>query len=176
VQLGLCAALAAGAKQEGLVMAVALVGVQLGRRFWRGPRPELASSAALLAPPALVIAYSWWRVAQHHLLQSYDKGLPTFDRLVVALGAIAKELVAPAWHGLALLLLALPLLLVVPRLRPFVAVAGLHLAAYLASCAGQDTDTRLLVVTTFTRIVLQLFPATVAAMAVALFAERRDDA
>jgi hypothetical protein len=176
VQLGLCAALAAGAKQEGLVMAVALVGVQLSRWFWRGPRPGLASAAALLAAPALVIAYSWWRVAQHHLLQSYDKGLPTFDRLVVALGAIAKELVAPAWHGLALLLLALPLLLVVPRLRPFVAVAGLHVAAYLASCAGQDTDTRLLVVTTFTRIVLQLFPATIAAMAVALFAERRDDA
>ncbi|HET9769233.1 MAG TPA: hypothetical protein VFS60_20485, partial [Thermoanaerobaculia bacterium] len=173
VQLGLCAALAAGAKQEGVVMAVALVGVQLGRRVWRGPRPGFASLAALLAPSALVIAYSWWRVAQHHLLQSYDKGLPTWDRFVVTLGAIAKELVAPAWHGLALLLLALPLMLVVPRLRPFVAVAGLHLAAYLAGCAGQDTDTRLLVVTTFTRIVLQLFPATVAAMAVAAFAERR---
>ena len=172
VQLGLCAALAAGAKQEGLVMAVALVGVQLGRRFWRGPRPGLASSAALLAPPALVIAYSWWRVAHHHLLQSYDKGLPTWDRLVVALSAVAKELVAPAWHGLALLVLALPLLLVVPRLRPFVAVAGLHVAAYLMSCAGQDTDTRLLVVTTFTRIVLQLFPATVAAGAIGLFATR----
>jgi hypothetical protein len=151
-------------------MAAALVVVQLGRRILRRTRPSARGLAALLAPPALVVAYTWWRIAQHHLLQSYDKGLPSWDRLVVALAAIATELVAPAWHGLALLVLALPLLLRVPRLRPFVAVAGLHVAAYLASCAGQDTDTRLLVVTTFSRIVLQVFPATVAAIAVAVFA------
>lgn len=172
VQLGLCAALAAGAKQEGLVIAVGLVAVQLSRWFWRGRRPSLPGSAALLLPSTLVVSYSWWRIAQHHLLQEYDKGLPAWNRLVVALGVVAKELLAPSWHGFALLLLGLPLLLLVPRLRPFVAVAGLHLAAYLASCAGQDTDTRLLVVTTFTRIVLQLFPATVAAIAIALFAAR----
>ena len=175
VQLGICAALAVGAKQEGLAMAVALVAVQLSRRIWRRSRPGGRGLAALLAPPALVVAYTWWRIAQHDLLQSYDKGLPTWDRFVVALTVIAKELGAPAWHGLALLLLALPLLLLVPRLRPFVAVAGLHLAGYLASCAGQDTDTRLLVVTTFTRIVLQVFPATAAAIAVALFAPPRED-
>ena len=176
VQLGICAALAAGAKQEGLVMAVALVAVQLSRWFWRGRRPTLSVLAALVAPPVLVVAYTWWRIAQHHLLQSYDKGVPGWGRLVVATGAIGRQLLAPSWHGLALLLLALPLLLLAPRLRPFVAVAGLHLAAYLASCAGQDADTRLLVVTTFTRIVLQLFPATVAAIAVATFGERRDEA
>src|SRR6185436_1259994 len=169
VQLGLCAALAAGAKQEGLVMAAALVAVQLGRRVLRRAWPDARGLTALLGPPALVVSYTWWRIAQHHLLQSYDKGLPSWDRLVVTLGVIAHELVAQAWHGLALLLLALPLLLLVPRLRPFAAVAGLHLAAYLASCAGQDTNTQLLVVTTFSRIVLQVFPATVAAMALAVF-------
>jgi len=172
LQLGLCAALAAGAKQEGLVIAVGLVAVQLSRWFWRGRRPALAGFAALVVPAMLVVGYSWWRIAQHHLLQEYDKGLPAWNRLLVTLGVVAKQLLAPSWHGLALLLLALPLLLFVPRLRPFVAVAGLHLAAYLASCAGQDTDTRLLVVTTFTRIVLQLFPATLAAIAIALFAAR----
>jgi len=172
-QLGICAALAAGAKQEGLVMAAAFVAVALARHLRRRRRPRAFGLAALLGPPALVVAYTWWRIGQHHLLQSYDKGLPAWDRLLVAVAAIARELVAPAWHGLALLVLALPLLLFVPRLRPFVAVAGLHLAAYLASCAGQDTDTRLLVVTTFSRIVLQLFPATVAALAVAAFVPQR---
>jgi hypothetical protein len=172
VQIGLCAGLAAASKQEGLVMAVGLVAVQLSRSFWRGRRPSARGLAALLLPAILVVAYSWWRIAQHHLLQAYDKGLPTWSRLLATLALVAKELLAPSWHGLALLLLALPLLLLDPRLRPFVAVAGLHLAAYLASCAGQDTNTQLLVVTTFTRIVLQLFPATVAALAVAIFAAR----
>jgi hypothetical protein len=171
-QIGLCAALAAGTKQEGLVMAVALVAVHLSRWLWRGRRPSSPGFVALLLPPMLVAGYSWWRIAQHHLLQQYDKGLPTWARLVATLELVAKELVAPSWHGLALLLLALPLLLLVPRLRPFVAVAGLHLAAYVASCAGQVTDTWLLVVTTFTRIALQLFPATAAAIAIALFAKR----
>jgi len=115
VQLGLCAALAAGVKQEGLVIAVGLVAVQLSRWFWRGPRPSYRGLAALLLPPMLVVGYSWWRIAQHHLLQEYDKGLPAWNRLVVALRVVAKELLAPSWHGLALLLLALPLLLFVPR-------------------------------------------------------------
>ncbi|HEV8238125.1 MAG TPA: hypothetical protein VGS57_02010 [Thermoanaerobaculia bacterium] len=171
VQIGLCAALAGASKQEGLVMAVGLVAVQLSRWFWHGRRPRPAGSAALLVPPMLIVGYSWWRIAQHHLLQSYDKGLPIPSRLVATLRIVAEQLLAPEWHGFALLLLVLPLLLLVPRLRPFVAVALLHLAGYLASCAGQDTDTRLLVVTTFTRIVLQIFPATIAAMAVALFAD-----
>ena len=174
VQLGLCAALAAGAKLVGLVMAVGLVAVQLSRWFWRGRRPPAASFGALVVPALLVVGYSWWRIAEYRLLQSYDKGLPEWDRLVATLGLVARQLAAPEWHGLALLLLALPLLLLAPRLRPFVAVAGLHLAAYLTNCAGQDTDTWLLVVTTFMRIVLQLFPATVAAIAVALFAEREE--
>jgi hypothetical protein len=174
-QLGICAALAAGAKQEGLVMAAALVVVGLARHLRRRRRPGTAALVALLGPPALVVAYTWWRIGHHHLLQTYDKGLPAPDRLLVAVAAIARELVGPEWHGLALLLLALPLLLLAPRLRPFVAVSAAHLLAYLASCAGQDTDTRLLVVTTFSRIVLQLFPATVAAMAVAVFAPAREN-
>lgn len=176
VQTGLCAALAAGAKQEGLVMAVALVAVQLSRWFWRGRRPSAPGLAALVLPPMSVVTYSWWRIAQHHLLQAYDKGLPTWARTIATLRLVAKELLAPSWHGLALLLLALPLLLLVPRLRPFVAVAGLHLAGYLASCAGQNTNTELLVVTTFTRIALQLFPATVAATAIAVFGTRETTA
>lgn len=169
-QLGLCAALAAASKQEGLTLAVFLVAVQLSRWFWRGRRPSARGFAALIVPPALVVAYTWWRIAHHHLLQSYDKGLPTVERLLATLRVVAEELVAPEWYGFSLLLLALPVLLLVPRLRPFAAVACLQLAAYVASCAGQDTDTRLLVVTTFTRFVLQLWPATVAAIAVALWA------
>jgi hypothetical protein len=172
-QLGLCAGLAAAAKQEGLVLAVLLVAVQLSRRLWRGRRPDPRGLAALLGPPVLVLAYSWWRIAQHQLLQSYDKGLPTVQRLLTTLRVVAEELVAPEWYGLSLLLLVLPLLLALPRLRPFATIACLQLAAYVASCAGQDADTRLLVVTTFTRLVLQLWPATVAAAAVALFGVAR---
>lgn len=174
-QLALCAALAAASKQEGLTLAIFLAAVQLSRWFWRGRRPGPRGFTLLLVAPTLVVAYTWWRIAHHHLLQSYDKGLPTLHRLLATLRLVAEEIVAPEWYGLSLLLLALPVLLFAPRLRPFAAVACLQLAAYVASCAGQDTDTRLLVVTTFTRFVLQLWPATVAAIAVALFASPRDE-
>ncbi len=101
------------------------------------------------------------------MLQTYDKGLPSWERLRIALPSLAANFLPRAWYGLPLALLALPLLLAVPRLRPFVTVVGLQLAAYLASCSGQPADTALLIVTTLSRFELQLLPATVAAIAVA---------
>jgi hypothetical protein len=177
LQLGLCAALAAASKQEGLVMAAMLVVAQLVRR-WRARAPiGWLGGGGLVVLPASVVACHAIRVAQHHLFQHYDKAAPSPARLGAVLHAMGNELVSPVWSGLALLLLVLPLLVLAPRLRPFVAVAGLHLLAYVVVCAGQPSDEQasFLVLTTFTRIVLQLLPATLAGAAVAWLGGQRDE-
>jgi hypothetical protein len=176
LQLGLCAALAVASKQEGVVMAAALVAVQLVRhRRTRLPIGWL-SGAALVALPASIFAYHAARVAQHHLLQPYDKAVPSAARIGAVLLAMGNSLVSPVWSGLALLLLVLPFLVLARPLRPFVAVASLQLFAYVVVCAGQPSDEQasFLVLTTFTRIVLQLLPATLAAAAVAWLGTPRE--
>ena len=124
-----------------------------------------------MVPAAVTIG--WWaaRVAQHGLYQTFDKGVPTLAGLVAALPSMGTAMRVGSWHELSWLLLLLPALLAVRRMRPFVAVAAAQGALYLASYAAAKGDVWLLVMTTLPRFVLHLLPATAAAAAVAWLGE-----
>lgn len=172
LRLGLCAALAAGAKIEGLPLAVSLVLVQLVRHARRRQRPGAGAIAALVLPLALVVGPWVWGVGRHGLFQPDNAGSASVRRLVAVVPAIAQAANTGTWHGLPYLLLLIPLLVATaPRLRAFATVALLQLAFYLWTYAASPLDdVGFLVLTSFPRLLLHLVPATIAAAAIAWLA------
>ncbi len=168
-QLGLGAALAAGSKIEGVVLAAALVGVLWllrGRRLTLG---VLWRSAAL---PAAVVLPWLLTALRHDLFVDYDAGGPSFRRLPAVASALGEVLLVPELAGFsALVWLPLPLLLS-RRARAFAAVASLQLAFYLYVYLSAAADHLFYVTTTLPRLALHLVPAAVVAAAAALWGER----
>ena len=169
--VGLAAALAAGAKIEGVVLAVLLVAARLaGRRGPDGGGARARAAAALrrlprlALPPALVVLP--WAVAnlRHGLFQGANTGSWDSGRLEVVAGAVVEALATPEWHGLAWTVAASPALLVARRTRAAGAVLALQLAFYLAVYLTAPVDTRFYVLSSLPRLLFPLLPGLLVAL------------
>ena len=117
-EIGIAAAFAAASKIEGMPLAAFLVGVQLLRRREMG-------AALRLGLPTAVVAIPWAvRTFHHGLYQDFNTGTFDLARAPQVFHGLV-QVSGLSWHGLTLVLLALPLLLLVRRTRPAAAVASL---------------------------------------------------
>ncbi|HEX2252260.1 MAG TPA: hypothetical protein VHQ65_03220 [Thermoanaerobaculia bacterium] len=188
LQVGAAAALAAGAKIEGVPLAAVLVTVHLLRvaapagpaagaatgRPAAGPRLGRLLRAApwVLVPPALGVGPWLAGNLRHGLFQSTNTGTWDADRL----GAVAAGLVTTfgtaEWHGLPWLLLLLPVLVAVRRTRALAAVLALQLVLYVGIYLTAPVDTRFYVLSSFPRLAFHLLPPLLVALAVLLVPPR----
>lgn len=165
--LGIAAAFAAASKIEGVVLAVALCVAHLVR-LRREERLAPAAAARSVLPALLVIG-PWLGINwAHGLFQATNSGPLEPGRWPVVLEALGSALTVRSWHGLSVLVLATPLLLVPRRTRALAAVVLVQLGFYLWVYFTMAGDVGLLVRLSFPRLLLPLLPAVVVASAVAL--------
>jgi hypothetical protein len=167
-QVGLAAGLAAASKIEGAPFALILAGTQLLRHILADRRLEVRAALRLCLPAAAVGLPWLLRVFHHRLFLGSNSGPFDLARAEVILPALAEALGDPAWHGLSLLVLLGPALLLVRRTRPVAAVATLQLLFYLYVYFTAPVETRYYVLTSFSRLLFHLIPALVVAGGVAL--------
>jgi hypothetical protein len=167
-QIGVAAGFAVASKIEGAPFALILAGTQLLRHLISERRVDLRAALRLGLPAAAVGAPWLLRVFHHRLFLGSNSGPFDLDRAHVILPALAEALAAPAWHGLSLLVLLGPVLLLVRRVRPVAVVATLQLLFYLYVYFTAPVETRYYVLTSFARLIFHLIPALVVAGAVAL--------
>ncbi len=165
--LGWVAAFAAAAKIEGMALAAWLVAVHLLRRSWHagGLPPRLPRILARLLLPGLAVAGLWaWQVTAHGLFQPANAGPLDLGRAAVVFPELWKSLLTVNWHGVSFCLLALPLLLAVPRARPIAAVCCLQLAFYVYVYLSATVDPREYVATSAARLYFHLVPTALAVL------------
>lgn len=166
-QIGIAAGFAAASKIEGLPCAALLAATQLARHV-RAERRLDGRAALRLGLPAAAVGAPWLlQVVRHHLFLGSNSGPFDLARAEVIVPALLAALSQPAWHGLSLLLLLGPVLLLPRRTRPVAAVAMLQLLFYLYVYFTAPVETRYYVLTSFSRLVFQLIPALLVAGAVA---------
>jgi hypothetical protein len=171
-QVGLAAALAAAAKIEGVVLAALLVAVQIARRSRAGHRPAWGAAARAGLPVALVVLpwlYGCWR----YELRSTAAGSLDLGQLPLVAEFLGRQLFLPAWFGMAVLLLLLPLLLVSRELRALGMVVAGQLGFYVYTYLSAPFEPGYYILSTFPRLVLHLLPAVVAGAMVGLVSRRR---
>lgn len=155
VEIGIAAAFAAASKMEGMPLAAFLAGVQLLRRRDR-------RSALWLGLPTALVSIPWMvRTFGYHLYQKYNTGAVEPGRAVVIFRSLAQATFGEDWHGLPLVLLAVPLLLLLRRTRPVATVAALQLLFYLWIFFSADVGTEFQVISAFPRLAMQLMPAVI---------------
>ncbi|HWM91778.1 MAG TPA: hypothetical protein VN493_13520 [Thermoanaerobaculia bacterium] len=169
LEVGFAAAFAAASKIEGMPLAVFLAGVQLLRRVL-GERRINPVAALRLALPTAAVAILWAaRTFVHGLYQKFNTGAFDPGRAPEVLRGLAEVSAwKESWHGLTLLLLLLPLLLLPRRTRPAAAVATLQLLFYLWIYFSAAVDTEYQVISSFQRLAMHLIPAVVVLGTVAL--------
>lgn len=173
LRLGFAAALAAGAKLEGLPLAAILIGLWLVRGLrdrleggWEGlGRKGLAGLlgplAAAALPAALVIAPWLWGVQRHGLLSPNHPGGFDPARVAAVMGAVAEGLGTREWHGFGWLAVALiPVLLAARRGRWIGLACALQLAFYLWVYLASSFEPRFYVLSSLPRLLFHLVPAT----------------
>lgn len=166
-QVGIAAAFAAASKIEGAPFAVILAGTQFLRHALHERRLD-GRVALRLGLPAAAVGVPWLlRVVRHGLFLDTNSGPFDAAQAKVIFPALIEALADPAWHGLSLLVLLGPVLLLVRRIRAVAAVATLQLLFYLYVYFTAPVEPRYYVVTSFSRLVLHLIPALVVAGAVA---------
>jgi len=162
MEVGIAAAFAAASKIEGMPLAVLLAAAQLVRGI-AGRRRIEPGSLVRLGLPTVLVAIPWAiRTFGHGLYQRFNTG--TFDpgRSPQVLRGLAEASAwKEGWHGLTLLLLVLPLLLLPRRTRPAAAVASLQLLFYLWIYFSAGVDTEYQVISSFQRLAMHLIPAVV---------------
>jgi hypothetical protein len=174
LQLGLCAAVAAAAKMEGVPLAAWLVGVQLVRHLRVGRRRALASLPRLVLPVAAVVLPWGLRVLHHSLYQQFNSGPLVPHRALLAAPALVQSMAVSSWQGMTLgLLLLPPLLLARGPLRPFAIVLALQAMLYGWQYLTAPVDTHFLVLSTFPRLALHLLPSVLVAAALVWLGDRR---
>jgi hypothetical protein len=162
-EIGIAAAFAAASKIEGMPLAAFLAGVQLLRRR------ELRAALRLGLPTAIVAGLWALRTFRHGLYQAFNSGAFDLRRVPEVLrGLMEVAGWKESWHGLTLVLLAVPLLLLPRRTRAAGAVLSLQLAFYLWTYVSSAVDPGFQVISSFPRLAMHLFPAVVVAGAVAL--------
>ena len=162
-EVGIAAAFAAASKIEGMPLAFFLVGVQFLKRREIG-------AALQLGVPMAAVAGTWAiQTFRHGLYQPFNTGTFDLGRAPEVLrGLIEVAGWKESWHGLTLVLLAVPLLLLPRRTRAAGAVISLQLLFYLWTYFSSAVDTEYQVVASFPRLAMHLFPSVVMAGAVAL--------
>lgn len=165
-QIGIAAGFAAASKIEGAPFALILTGTQLLRRIFAERRLDWRAALRLGLPAAAVGAPWLVRVFHHRLFLGSNSGPFEWKRSEVIFPALAEALADPAWHGLSLLVLLGPVLLLVRRTRPVGAVATLQLLFYLYVYFTAPVETRYYVLTSFSRLIFHLIPALLVAGAV----------
>lgn len=182
LRVGLAAALAAGAKIEGVPLAAFLVAV----RWWKvGGVPRwgtlrrqtvsLLRRAPRLALPLLLVAGPW--VAQclrHGLFQSANTGSFDIARWSEIQPAAQQVMNLPEWHRLPWLLLLLPLLLLVRRLRPAALLLHLQAAFYLFVYLTAPVDTDFYVLSSLPRLLFHLVVPAVVLLVVGVTTVRNE--
>ncbi|HEV8581201.1 MAG TPA: hypothetical protein VGX68_19215 [Thermoanaerobaculia bacterium] len=163
-QIGIAAAFAAAAKEEGVPLAAILVSVQLGRRVWAERRLAPAAAARTALPAAAVILPWLGRTVHHHLFQPFNSGPFRLARAGEILAAVMEAMSTRAWHGFAAAALLPPLLLLLRRTRAFAAVATLQLLFYVyVYFTIRLDDLRFFILANFARLAFHLVPASLVA-------------
>lgn len=168
-QIGVIAAFAAASKMEGMPLAVFLILVQWGRHVWIERRLHLGPALRTGLPAAVVILPWLARTAHHHLFLQINSGSFTPSRAGVIFSTVLEIFRAPYWHGFLPAMFLPPLLLASRRTRPFALVAMLQLLFYFyVYFTIQAADqTRLFILSNFSRLGYHLIPACLVAVLVA---------
>lgn len=175
LEVGIAAAFAAASKMEGMPLAVFLLGIQFLRGVARWRRIDFRS-AIRLGLPAAAVALLWAiRTFRHGLYQQFNTGAFDPGRAPQVLRGLAEASSwTESWHGLTLLLLALPLLFLPRRTRPAAIVISLQFLFYLWIYFSAAVDTEYQVISSFQRLAMHLVPAVIVAGAVSLGEEGRE--
>jgi len=162
-EVGIAAAFAAASKMEGMPLAAFLVAVQLLRRRETG-------AALRLGLPMAAVAGTWAiQTFRHGLYQKFNSGTFDLGQAPEVLRGLAETVSwQESWHGLILVLLAAPLLLLPRRTRGAGAVISLQLLFYLWTYLSSAVGAEYHVIASFPRLAMHLFPALVVAGTVAL--------
>lgn len=170
--LGGVAALAAGAKLEGLVLAAALV-VAFGLTR-PGARPaDRLRAIALAALPVLLVVLPWcWFNAQHGIDSTVARGPLSLDHLGTVVSTLPEALGLPEWHGFGWLLLALPLL-VVPKATRVIALVclaqlGFYVLVYLSLPFPEPEQVAGFIRSNAGRLAFHVLPTVIVACGVAI--------
>jgi hypothetical protein len=168
--VGMAAALAAGAKIEGVPLALLLLVLRLVADGGAAPAGAVAGWPAravstlrrlprLAGPPALVVAPWLVTCLRHGLFRETNGGDFQLAHFGTVAGAALEVFNLPEWHGLPWLLVLLPPLLLSRRLRPAAALllvqGGFYLYVYLAA----PVDTEFYVLSSLPRLLYHLLPA-----------------
>jgi hypothetical protein len=162
-EVGIAAAFAAASKMEGMPLAAFLAGVQFLRRREIG-------AALRLGLPMAAVAGTWAiQTFRHGLYQNFNSGPFDLGQAPEVLRGLAESVSwKESWHGLILVLLAAPLLLLPRRTRAAGAVISLQLLFYLWTYLSSVVGAEYQVIASFPRLAMHLFPALVMAGTVAL--------
>lgn len=174
VQIGWLAALAIGAKYEGGPLAALLVGActwQLvsaraaRRHALRLASPRLASlRLAYVGPlvvPGAVVAVIWWQqVWRQGLAQGNRAGAFDLSRASMIGEGVLAALGHPSWQGFAWVVLLLPALLLIGRVRTMAAVVLGQLAVYAWVYFSTPLDVGNLMATSAERLLVHVVPVT----------------
>jgi len=168
LRVGIAAALASGAKVEGLAMAAFLVALYF---LWRGPGRCRALPA--LAAPSLLVVVPWLvQGLRHGLFAASHRGAFDLGHAAVIVPALGQALGVAAWHGAPLALLLLPALFFVRGARPAAALVALQLLFYLyvyfASPYPTAAELDFYVRSSFSRLAFHLMPTVLVACGIAL--------
>lgn len=165
--VGLVAAFAAALKIEGLPLAASLLALSL-----LGHRRRLLADwrcLAWLVVPALAVIVPWWlRVQRHGLFLETNTGAPDLGRLRPLAAGVLDVVRLPEWHSLPWLFVLLPLVLVLRGTRLLGLVVALQLFFDAAVYLTAPVDTYFYVVASLPRLLLQVLPALLVGLLVAL--------
>ncbi len=182
LHIGFVATLSASSKMEGIPLAALVVGIYLvlrwrqGRGARRGARRQLSSLLGAVARSSLLplATVSMWiaRGQLSGLFVEQPRSGFHLDRLPVMLSSMVEAASVSEWHGVAWILLLLPVLLLPRFTRPVATLCMLQLAfyatVYLTAAAPDLAATRFYVLTSFSRLLFHLVPTTLVASAIAL--------
>jgi len=166
--VGAAVALAAGSKQEGVVLGVLLAAVYTlahGRRLLTRPAARIGYLLRVGAMP-LAVVFPWaLQVLRYNLLgTTHPGGSVRWSALGEVLQAVVVSIQANEWHGLGWLVLLVPLLLVPTRTRLVGVVLSLQAVSYLIVYLrhpGEEITAYVLI--NAPRLVFHLVPATLVA-------------
>jgi len=175
--VGLAAALAAGAKLEGMPLALFIVVLHLGRRVAAARRLAPAAALRTALPPLLVIAPWLGANLRHGLFQPANAGVLDLARAGVVFPAVAEALATPEWHGLAWSVLLLPVLAAARRTRPLGLLVSCQALFYLYIYFSTPLPPDAYTLASLPRLLFHLVPAILvgAAILVAAIARGRRD-
>lgn len=165
--VGVVAALAAGAKVEGIVLGGLIAAVSL---WGRGAERLRALPWTLVPPLAVVVPWALLGLG-HGLFGGLSANAFHPHHAGAIFAAIGQALGTRAWHGLPLLLALLPLLWWPKATRPMAAVCSLQLLFYLAiyfyGPYGRAADAAYFVRSNFARLAFHLLPTILVAAGLA---------